>query len=67
MPNYLVHVSLINGKKVQFEEEFDDLEDIATTLMDESEYEWYYYETSDYEGAFLRSQIVDFVAKKNDS
>lgn len=37
---------------------------IANSLSDETQSEWYFYRNSYGEGAFLRSQIVDFVANR---
>ncbi|MFI2132921.1 hypothetical protein ACH434_23180 [Lysinibacillus fusiformis] len=62
MANYSIEISLINGKKIILEDGFNDIEHIANSLTDETQSEWYYYQNSYHEGAFLRSQIVDFVA-----
>ncbi|KGR89530.1 hypothetical protein [Lysinibacillus boronitolerans] len=64
MATYTIEISLINGKKITIIDDFIDTMHIANSLSDETQSEWYFYRNSYGEGAFLRSQIVDFVANR---
>lgn len=64
MARYAIEISLINGKKITIADDFNDIVHIADSLKDETQGEWYFYKSYNGEGAFLRSQIVDFIASK---
>ncbi|MER2059624.1 MAG: hypothetical protein ABTA16_12435 [Niallia sp.] len=60
----MVEVYLKNGSKVTLHEKFDDLFHVANTLNDETQDVWYYYENRYGSGAFLRSEVANFVILK---
>ena len=62
MATYLIEVSLINGQKIAFEDDFIDEVHVATALKYSTQEEWYFYKNASGSGAFIRDHIVEFVA-----